>query len=454
MKEPDLGSENTSDDDNDEIPNDREDIHVTFEAIKKKIAGDEIDLRDTSQLKKFVHDYKDVLGETTSSDEHYSRTLLHFLVDGATGPNFPKYKPLVKVIIENHPDVLKKGDATGRTSLYNAVTRKRSKLVQLICDMHPDINSVFEQTCVDTKETCIHAAIHKSLSPNLAIFLINKASEKVLCLQDFQGKTPLHSAVQYKRCTDEQLQIVQALAERGGGAMRMLAAPDHVATKMLAKRGGGPMKIQTEDFCLSPYKYHMHTRVETEKGAKDAQENMRESTQGTKLNDSPASREAVVGKSGDGGDFKSTYGGELKTPMPSVASSSQKKSTNVETLDKSRHMLHQRRSSHYPGSPTLPYGGIKNTDLAHGMGERLRDSLDENPEPKSEERSTKKSRDTDANKSRVAEESAEAIRNFLMLHCMRTMSTKDAEDFLYEKDQGGFRLEIMHADSDGSMCWA
>ena len=442
IKKPDLGSENNYDDDNDEndeILNEREDIHVTFEAINKKI--EQINLLEAEKLKNLAHDYKDVLGETTSS-EHYSRTLLHFLVDGATSDRFSKYEPLVKAIIENHPDVLKKGDATGKTSLYNAVTKKRSKLVRFICNTHPDINSVFEQTCVDTKETCIHAAIHKSLSPNLAIFLIKKASEKVLCLQDYQGKTPLHSAVQYKRCTDQQLQIVQALAERGGGAMRMLAARDDVATRMLAKRGGGPMKIQTEDFCLSPYKYHMHTRAEAENAAKNTQEYMKESTQGTKLKDNPASWEAIVGKSGDGGDFKSPSGGELKTSMASVASSSQKKSMNVETLDKSRHPSHQRRLSYYPGSPTLPYGGIKNTDLAHGMGERLRDSLDENPEPKFEERNTKKSRDTDA---RVAEESAEAIRKFLMLHCMRTMSTKDAEDFLYEKDQGGSRLEVVHA---------
>ena len=420
VKESDLGIDSSSDDDGDDVVDDRESIHVTFEAIKKKLAEDEIDLRAAAQLESFVDEYKDVLGETTS-DEHYRRTLLHLLVDGAAGPSFPKYEPLVKVIIENHPDVLKKGDTTGRTSLYNAVTRKRSKLVQLVCNMHPDINSVLMQARVGNKETCIHAAIGNGLSSKLAVFLINKASEEVLCLQDSQGKTPLHLAVEYHRCTDEQLQIVQALAERGGGAM----------------------KKQTLHSCLSPYKYHMSTRAEAEKALKDAPEKSRESTQGKKSDGNLANFVDVAGKSRDGEGFKSTYGGELKTLMPSVASSSQRKGTIGEVLDKSL-SAHQRRLSQKPESPTLPYYGNRNAELTHAMGERLRDSMDEDPKAKTKERNTKKLKDKDASNSRVTEASAEAIRNFLMLHCMRTMSTKDAEDFLYHKDQGAFCLEVVH----------
>lgn len=428
VKESGLGSGSYFDEDvYEDVDEDVDDIQLTFEAIKKKFVENEINLRDAAELKKFADDYKDYLGETTS-EAHYKNTLLHLLVDEAR-QNFDKYEPLIKLIIENHPDILKKGDTTGRTSLYNAVSRKSYKLVRLICNMHPDINSVLEQACVDSKETCIHAAIHKSVGPKLAIFLVNKASEKVLCLQDSHGNTPLHSAVEYKCCTEDQLQIVQALAERGGGAMNR----------------------RTNDACASPYLYHMHTRAEAEKkAAKDAADKTKESTQGKKLNSNVASWDGVIGKSGEGADFKTTFGGESKASIPSVASSGQRKHISGETLDKNglirRPSLMSQMASAKHGGPTLPYGGVKGAEFAQGLGERPKDSMDEDPKmldrqdgtrTKPEKRNTRK---PDASKVRVTDASAEAVKEFLMLHCMRTMSTKDAEDFLYGNTQGEFRL--------------
>lgn len=431
------GSEVSSDEDVDGVHDDSEDIHITFDTIKKNIDDEKINLENPQEFKKFKDTYKDSLGKTTS-ETHYRNTLLHLLVEGAKDRDFDKYKPLVRLIIDEHPDILKNPDTSGRTSLYNAISRKRNKLVRFICDTHPDINSVLEQPCArseDRKETCVHAAIHNS-STRLAVDLIKKASKKVLCLQDFQGNTPLHSAVEYDRCTEEQLQIVQILAERGENEA---------------------MKKRTKDACLSPYLYHIYTRPKATDAVKDATNNVvkekgREPIQGKKLNNNVAILGGAVRKDGEGGNIKTAYVGDLKAPAHSLASSGQRKHFSGEASDKnslirSPSLTTQMLSMNHE-RPSM-YSKSESAELAvrlREFAESPSDSIDKdakilNVQDKDLKKTTETVKKKKKEKSKVTDASANAIKDFLMLHCMRTLSTKDAEDFLYGRTQGMFLFD-------------
>ena len=89
-------------------------------------------------------------------------------------------------------------------------------------------------------ENGIHLAIKSDLKPELIIELIAKVTEEDLRRRDAAGLTPLHLAVEYKRCTEARLDVVKALLELGDSAL----------------------DVGTKAADLSVYRYHFSTRPE------------------------------------------------------------------------------------------------------------------------------------------------------------------------------------------------
>ena len=457
---------NSSDGEVDDLHDNSETIHIVFETIKKEFNEGKIDLSNLEGLKAFMDTYKDYLGKLTS-ETHYKHTLLHVLVEGAVDKAFERYKPLVELIIQEYPGILKELDASGKTSLYNAIGLKCNELVDYICDTYTDINSVLEQPCTDfkgLKESCIHAAIHKGLNTESTIKLIKKANQKVLSIQDSRGNTALHSAVEYERCTKEQLKIVQMLAERGGSEA---------------------MKKRTYVACLSPYLYHMHTRPKTIDATKDtaeelAKEKTKNTTRGKRSNSSFAKLDGA----------EPTHWVDSKGPQLSVISGGQKMQVSGEPSPKSSLL---RGSSAMPRMLPMNH---KNLSLDHSKPESIESavrsplkskecpdgSIDMDPKTinreamdletttalkekkkqngKKEELGDRKQKRRKTEKGKDIKKSADAVQMFLMLHCMRTLNKKEAEDFLYGKTQGmsifntvvpkGFCMII----TNGNICYA
>ena len=368
-----------------------DEVSRTFEAIRRELDEDPVYLDDPKKITRFKDTYKDSLRKRTSK-MNYKKTLLHVLVEGAKDQNFQRYRPLVKIIIEEHPNIFTKTDKSGEKSLYAAITKKRNELVQFICEQHPNINSVLEKSCPRAREeTCIHAAIKNGGSTNLAYKLIEKASQKVLCIQDFQGLTPLHLAVEYDRCTVEHLQTIEILAERGGSEA---------------------MKKLTKDTCLSPYLHHIYTRPNAGNGAKDdvALKQTKELTQ----------KKSSKGNSTGLDGTMRRDGGSSVNKTQSMADS-------------------KARVNH--GTPILSYGKSETTDSAVQSPLRPNENIDKdsmipNGQVTGMKTTTELEKKKKKQKCKVTEASANAVKEFLMLHCMRTLNTKDAGDFLYGKIQG------------------
>lgn len=151
--------------------------------------------------------------------------------------------PLTIFLIKNCSDQLKLVNNSGNTPFYTAVRMNNPIVFTTILEKHPNPDDLLKVTC-DHGRNSIHAAIiTNSIKEEHVLKLINKASEGTLCMQDHDGLTPLHLAVQYSRCSESQVRIVRELISRGD--------------KALDKFSKNPPN-------LSVYEYHKYTREEAQ----------------------------------------------------------------------------------------------------------------------------------------------------------------------------------------------
>lgn len=440
----DMEDESEDEDEEEDNEEDNEEVSVKkrFEEIKHNLQNDKINLRDADELKKFAEHNKDYLGKTTAAADDDHNTLLHLLVDDAKDKVFDKYQPLVKLLIDRYPELLEIKDNSDRTPLYISISKKREKLVRFMCNTHPDTDAILGIPCLRT-DYCLHVAIKKNVKPDLIIFLIEHAGERALCAQDDMGKTPLHLAVEYERCTDAQLQVVKALIKQCDKAMD---------------------KRTIEPDCFSPYRYHEYTRAEAKKAAeaeakKAAKQKEKEAAQEKKDDISVGSGDGLLGKDDVSGKFKIVA--QAKDPKASKAIAGPKGLDEPFLdmgLEKNELLNHANARSQPPlkkyASVNASYTGHKSAGLASGSGELSKAGLDVSTgiegtrnsdvkgsnqnKPMGLRKSKKrgKEKEKESEDAKITEKSTDAIMNFLKLHCMRTMKHDDAVDFLYGRNQG------------------
>jgi hypothetical protein len=434
-----------SDASSDEEDNEEEvSVKKRFDEIKSNLRNNKPDLRDTAELEHFAAQNANYLGETTADGDH--NTLLHLLVEDAKDKVFDKYQPLIKLLIERYPNLLEEKDSSDKTPLYIAISKKRHKLVRFVCDTHPKIHAILSIPCYRS-ENCLHLAIRR-VTPDLAVFLIEHADEAALCAQDDKGNTPLHLAVAYERCTDAQLRIVKALIRR--------------CDKAIDKRTKEPNHF-------SPYLFHEHTRAEAKIAAeaeakKAAKEKEKEAAQGKKDEDGVASRNGMGGKDDTGGKdgagakfTGATQAKDAKAPRPVVAPRGQSAvvwGTESENIGQSSlvNTSGETPSGKY-GSAGGSYNEHKGAEFGPGKLRKVLSKVHTGPggvgsgDGKGPNQKTpvalktsaalKKSKRKEKEKEeKVTEESADAIRYYLKLHCLRSRDHDEAVDFLYGRNQG------------------
>jgi hypothetical protein len=442
--ESEAGYEEEDDEEDNEEDNEEVSVKKRFEEIKYNLQNDKINLRDADELKKFAVHNKDYLGKTTAAADDDHNTLLHLLIDDAKDRVFDKYQPLVKLLIDSYPELLEIKDNSDRTSLYISISKKRDKLVRFMCDAHPNISAILSISCLRT-DYCLHVAIKKNVKPDLTVFLIEHAGEEALCTQDDMGKTPLHLAVEYERCTDAQLQIVKALIRQCDKAM---------------------YKCTKEPNCFSPYRYHEYTRAEAKKAAeaeakKAAKQKEKEAAQGKKDDASVASGDGMLKKDGAGGKFKAAALVKDTKALKAVAGHKGQDEPFFDVeLEKNESSSQANTRSQAPlkkyASVNASYSAYRSAGLASGSGEPPKAGLDvptgiegtrssdgkvsTQKKPAGLKKSKKRSNDKEkkSEDAKITERSTDAIMNILKLHCMRNMKHDDAVDFLYGRNQGIF----------------
>ena len=381
-----------------------------FEDIIRDLKSGQLDLlRNEARLQEFVVENANFLNQKTTGDGDHN-TLLHMIVEEAKDKVFDIYQPLVQLLLKRHPQLLGEKDSNEKTPLYIAISKKRDKLVRFMCEAHPDIDTVLSIACYHS-ENCLHVAIRRNVFPKLAIFLIQKAGERTLCAKDDKGNTPLNLAVDYDRCTDAQLEVVEALILR--------------CDKAMDERTNAP------NF-FSPYRYHEYTRAEARKAeaeSKKALKDEKDIISGRAEDPSSAGREDR--SSAKAKTMRQNDDPMVPPPMPMpkvpnipiLQGPEQRSNSNirrVNTEDKGIGGSAESANKH------VKLGEMVLNIPRSGVSDGSRTPTTTKPRAKKRVKEEVK----------VTDESADAILNYLKLHFMRTRNHDDAVDFLYGREQG------------------
>lgn len=197
-------------------------VKALFDEVLDKIRDEKLDLTNKDQYEDFAaHDGKHLTSQTGSQDQP---TVLHIMAskDKNDLPKFDsKMQPLVELLAEQE-DYLTVQNRSGHTSLFIAIETKKKEMVRWICDAQPNISRVLAITG-SRKMNCLHAGVNKRV--RFLDLLIEKADPEVLAAKDEDGNTPLHLAVEYKKCKREQLQFIKKMIDRGDHAV-LTSGPD------------------------------------------------------------------------------------------------------------------------------------------------------------------------------------------------------------------------------------
>jgi hypothetical protein len=218
-----------------------------FERIVTDAAEGRLKLSKFEQRSEFRKKYSQYFEARIDPER---QTFFHYIA------NKLAHKGLALLLMNECRHQLEMVDQSGKTPLYTAILRNNVKVFNVILEGPKKSEGEKKSSDDMLKVRCeygrngIHAAL---LAPGIderdVIALIERASEETLCMQDDDGLTPLHLAVEYNRCSESQLRIIRELISRGDKALD---------------------KFTKNPADLSVYEYHEYTRAKAQKRSRTA----------------------------------------------------------------------------------------------------------------------------------------------------------------------------------------
>ncbi|KAF4451630.1 hypothetical protein F53441_5486 [Fusarium austroafricanum] len=218
------------------LPRKKVSVKALLEEVLDKIHNEKLDLTKKDQYSSFVSEHGELLASQTGDQDQPTALHIMAIKDKKDLPKLDnKMQPLIEFLAKRDK-YLEIQNRSGHTSLFLAIEARKKEMVQWMCDARPDINRVLALTG-SQKMNCLHAGINKRVK--FLSYLIDKADPKTLTAKDEDGNTPLHLAVEYKRCKRDQLDCIKNIVEKAD-------------SEVLASGPSGDFNNSE----LSPYLYH------------------------------------------------------------------------------------------------------------------------------------------------------------------------------------------------------
>lgn len=408
-------SEESSDEDDDDDYNakvkpTRAPVKELLKTALQQITDGTMDLTQDDGLKTFK---SEALHDLTADTGNKSLpTALHMLLDDETdlpAVSDDQLKLLVTCLVQHPSNPLAKGDRDGKTPLYQAIDRRKEKMVEWMCDAHPNINTILSRP--SNKKFYLHFAIKKKLE--CFGHMVKMADAKTLALRDSKGNSTLHLAVEHRRCRQNQLAIIQDIVARGDEEVRLSQG-------------------DFNDAGHSPYLHHKRT---VEAAAKDRDE----------ANAKAPGNTASGAKGRDRG--RDTGLAELAKGNP--APSSPHDSNPVLPVPGQRRSVWQKSAvrsnsrAKYAPVPAVPQGPPGKAPNGDMPSLKLSVNIPAEPSAPSVTTLQAKEKSDSRKRSKVDEGVVKSVERFLKLHYLRSRSDGACMDrILYEKDKvsGQFHL--------------
>lgn len=414
------------DDYDDDDPNSPETPSISVQDLLGKVLDDikesDSDLTSKDRTRKYTAHFGDRLTEISRGSR--DPTALHILAATKREdlPDMDKLGPLVDYLVRHKNNLLSEQDDAGRTPLNSAIYSDMDHLVERMCLAHNDIDSILFIPSHQQKN-CLHIAIEKK--SKMIKFLVDHAKPNTLCAKDKNGNTPLHLAVKYEQCTENQLPIVAGIVEKC----------DHVM-----------QDIQNgvfNDASQSPYRYHLDDckqaleekkrKYDERRKAKKDKERVNASRQSTSQGETPAVR------------IDGLKGAKPSTQkLPVVPSANVQDKNAKDGADLPVRQSYTRIDS--PPGKRIPVGQSRELSLRPpAIDSPTLQLIHEHfmPEANDEEKTSRKTRQSlrtlhakraDREKShhlKVTEENVKSITGFLKLHYLRERGHDAALEILY-----------------------
>ncbi|KAK4458238.1 intracellular serine protease [Cladorrhinum samala] len=395
-------------------------LKVTLEEISKGTT----DLADDAHFAIFESkQLQDLVDET---GDKYMPTALHMLVlddEKLALPRIPddQMKILVSALVRHDRNLMTRGDRDGKTPLYQAIDDRREKLVQWMCEAHPDINSILSKPSNLNKQFYLHMAVKKKLK--YFAKMAEKADGRTLALKDSRGNTLLHLLVEHKRCRKGQLAVIEDVVARSDEIITITPNGDF--------NNAGD----------SPYLHHKKTVDSAAKETLDDQRKTTASSQtknnfymGNSMNSdswkgssTPTKILDYTGNTPSPGTRPNPASGGLGEEQPKDAQKKVNAQSNIRAkytgLIVPRIQQHGNRTSEVD-SPTVE---------THTPSPFAAENSNATAKPKSKAKSGTTL--SSAKQSKVDEGVVKSVERFLKLHYLRSRTDSACIDILYGKDK-------------------
>ncbi|KAM0254704.1 hypothetical protein ACHAQJ_006485 [Trichoderma viride] len=414
----DESSEEESDSDEEEGEADSRNGKVSvkdlLEKVLKGIRDGDKDLTNNSQLKSFKAGDGNILASNTGDSRQ--PTALHIMaaMDKKELPKLDnKMEPLIKFLVEHENDLLSSQDRSGHTPLFLGIESKKEKMVQWMCESHPNISVILAIASNDKdKMNCLHIGIDKRVK--FLDLLIEKADPASLAAKDGDGNTSLHLAVEYKKCKKEQLDIIQ----------KIIAKSD-IAVQHSFRNG------DFNNNGLSPYLHHKESvrkaqskeKEKEKKRGKEEKEHEKGSTRvradGVEVDKSTQNRDTALGSQDSGGPGgPGAPSGQITDP-----SSRPDKRPSVQTDSRTKYGGRAQPAVNVssPAVATAPQL-VNKDDLKKGALTVVKPAADA------------KSVTDSGHKSKIDETTLKDVERLLKLHYLRSRSYNSAMEILYGRN--------------------
>ncbi|KAB5545922.1 hypothetical protein GE09DRAFT_1132964 [Coniochaeta sp. 2T2.1] len=387
-----------------------EDLGDTFDRFIRRIKENDLTLDVQANLDTFIKEHESILGKRTSKNQN----LLHLLAESAGSKDwYKKTKRLVKALITTQwpeGDLLAQQDADDKTPLYCAIATKDHKLAKVMCEAHPNIDSIIG---IPSKQTnSLQKALQLKISTNaeLITLMIEKSSPETLCAKDEKGLSPLHLAVAYQRADDTQLNIVKSIVDRCPQAMDQTY--DH-----------------KESGLLSAYRYQELTHKEgLEQAAREARKKAQEKKESASAANGQASAKSVK----DAAPARPRQQAPLEQGpyQPGAKMPTKSEAAPTGKFGSASPKTAVADSAPKPGQLSK----TKTEAKMDGKKEKESKTADGKTKVKKSSDGTKK-KSSKVSKILPSEEAAKVTKKYLKLYCLRTKNHDDAIEFLYGVQQ-------------------
>ncbi|KAL6878819.1 hypothetical protein J3F83DRAFT_724010 [Trichoderma novae-zelandiae] len=387
-----------------------------LEEVLKGIRDGTRDFTNDSQLKSFKASGGDGNYLASNTADPRQPTALHIMaaMDKKELPKLDgRMEPLIRFLVEHENDLLRIQDRSGHTPLFLAIEAKKEKMVQWMCESHRKISDILDMSSNDKdKMNCIHIGIDKRVK--FLDLLIDKAEPATLAAKDGDGNTPLHLAVEYKKCKKEQLDIIQSI---------------------IAKSDAAVQRSPNGDFNndgLSPY---LHHKESCRKALARAKEKERKSAKDEKGRDKGV---RVRPDGADGDTSRPSKETAPKSQGPAGPAAPGEQAPDPSSRPDKRPLIQIDSSRTKYGGKSQPIGNVNSPAVATAPQLVGRD--EKNPASRTAEalavKPTADSRSvTDSgHKSRVDEATLKGVERLLKLHYLRSRSYNAAMEILYGRN--------------------